>query len=318
MKISAVIINHNGEKFLENCINSVLAQQLKPLEVLVIDSCSTDASGSILKKYADLKVVLLKNNIGFGAAANIGIRKSFGDYILILNSDTRLQADFLLKLSAAAEKLDGTFGMFSGKLLRMQDENLADSAGQFIRRSLRPIERNYGKPDKGYASGQCFFACGAVMLLKRDMLESVKEQEQYFDEDLFMYFEDFDLGLRANALGWKCYYEPGAVAFHYRGGSERQQENKFFLFRKKNLQLKRHLLANRYLVLAKNAPFSLILRNLPFILLYEVFFWLYLLVFDIRVIPGMKKYFKLRRRMKEKGKQIRNKIMKTGIQKWII
>jgi len=81
-----------------------------------------------------------------------------------------------------------------------------------------------------------------------------------------MYFEDFDMGLRANATGWRCYYESKAVATHFRGGSDGKKGSKIFLFRKKSLELKRHLLANRYLVLAKNAPAGLIIRNLPFII----------------------------------------------------
>ncbi|MFH1074356.1 MAG: glycosyltransferase family 2 protein [Candidatus Firestonebacteria bacterium] len=318
MKVSAVIINHNGSEFLEKCVNSVLGQSLKPVEVMIIDSCSTDSSGDIIAKYGGLKVKILNNNIGFAAAANMGIRETSGDYVLILNSDTCLKDDFLLKLSEAAEKLDNSYGMLSGKLLRMQEESIVDSAGQFIRRTLRPIERNYGKDDKVYPSGQCFFPCGAVMLLKRKMLENVKFEEEYFDEDFFMYFEDFDLGFRANALGWKCCYESSAIAFHFRGGSDGKKGSKIFLFRKKSLELKRHLLANRYLVLTKNAPAGLIIRHLPYILIYELFFWIYLLIFDIRVISGMKKFFKLRSRMKEKGKIVRIKIMKAEVKKWII
>ncbi|OGF47927.1 MAG: hypothetical protein A2536_00105 [Candidatus Firestonebacteria bacterium RIFOXYD2_FULL_39_29] len=318
MKVTAVIINHNGAEFLEKCVNSVTAQVLKTFEIIIIDSFSSDDSAEILAKYGEFNIKKLSKNIGFAAAANIGIRESSGDHVLIMNSDTCLKNDFLEKLCGTAEKLDGTYGMFSGKLLRMQDENLVDSAGQFIRRTLRPIERNYGKADKAYPAGDCFFPCGAVMLLKREMLESVKFEEEYFDEDFFMYFEDFDMGLRANATGWRCYYESKAVATHFRGGSDGKKGSKIFLFRKKSLELKRHLLANRYLVLAKNAPAGLIIRNLPFIILYELLFWIYLIIFDIRVIPGMKKYFKLRNRMREKGKVVRTKIMKSEIKKWII
>lgn len=207
--------------------------------------------------------------------------------------------------------------MFSGKLLRQQDEKLVDSAGQFIRKTLRPVERNYGKPDENHPAGQVFSACGAVMFLKKELLEAIRFEKEYFDEDLFMYFEDFDLGLRANRLGWKCYYEPSAIAVHFRGGSDNEQKNKFFLFRKKPLFLKRHLLANRYLVLAKNATTGMLVRNLPFLLVYEVFFWLYLLIFDIKVILGMKKYFILRKRMILKGQILKDK-GDSEVVRWII
>ena len=318
MKVSAVIVNYNGALFLEKCINAVLEQSLRPAEVLLIDSCSTDTSLETAAKYPQCKLINMKTNIGFAAAANKGIKETSGDYVLLLNSDTCLKTDFLEKIGRTAEKLGAEYGLYSGKLLRMQDESTVDSAGQFIRSSLRPLERNYGKADKNYLSGDCFSVCGAVMFLKRELLESIKFKEEYFDEDFFMYFEDFDLGLRANALGWKCYYESTAVAFHFRGGSDWKKGNKFFLFRKKNLELKRHILANRYLVLTKNIPLPIILKNLPHIIVYEVFFWLYLLVFDIRVIPGMKKYFRLRALLKEKGKTTRTKIRKAEISKWII
>ncbi|MCX5777341.1 MAG: glycosyltransferase family 2 protein [Candidatus Firestonebacteria bacterium] len=319
MKIAVVIVNYNGKEFLEGCVTSVLEQSLKPSDILVIDAASKDSSKELLKKInKDVKVKFLTSNIGFAGAANIGIRETEGEYVLLLNSDTCLAAEFIFKIRAAAAKLDASYGMLSGKLLRMQDRKIVDSAGQFVRRSLRPLERNYGEPDKLYPAGQCFSACGAVMLLKREMLENVKYRDEYFDEDLFMYYEDFDLGLRANALGWKCYYEPEAVAVHYRGGSGVRQKSKSFLFRKKSLELKRHLLANRYLVLTKSIPAFLVLKNLPHLLAYEIIFWIYLLIFDIRVVAGMKKYFRLRRAMKEKGKLIRAAIAERELEKWFI
>src|SRR3989339_1389775 len=98
MKVSAVIINHNGAEFLGKCVDSILAQSLKPVEIMIIDSFSTDSSAEILAKYISLKVKKLDKNIGFAAAANMGIRESPGDYLLIMNSDTCLKADFLENL----------------------------------------------------------------------------------------------------------------------------------------------------------------------------------------------------------------------------
>lgn len=321
MKISAVIVNYNGEKFLRGCVASVFNQTQKPMEVTVIDCASTDGSRELLKglaeEFRELQTVLLNENAGYSAAANIGIRRMGGEMVLLLNSDVSLKPDFIEKLCKAAGAKDGAFGIFSGKLLRQQDENLVDSAGQFIHKTLRPVERNYGKPDENYPSGEVFSACGAVMLLNEKMLESLRYENEYFDEDLFMYYEDFDLGLRAARLGWKCYYEPAAVALHFRGGSDAGQKNKVFLFRQKPLELKRHLLANRYLVLTKNATAGILIRYLPFLIVYEVLFWLYLLVFDIKVIAGMKKYFKLRGKMKLKGKAFKDKGVKEII-RWVI
>lgn len=118
MKISAVIVNYNGERFLEACVASVFGQTEKPFEVTVIDSFSTDGSKALLKtlaeKFKEMQTVFINENAGYAAAANIGIRRMKGDYVLLLNSDTSLKTDFLEKLCKAAKEREILMECFPG------------------------------------------------------------------------------------------------------------------------------------------------------------------------------------------------------------
>ena len=90
MDISVIIVNYNVKDFLVQCLNSVhIALQGIDSEIIVIDNNSTDGSKEYFSdKYSDVHFDWLPNNIGFGAANNIGIQQSKGKYILLLNPDT--------------------------------------------------------------------------------------------------------------------------------------------------------------------------------------------------------------------------------------
>ncbi|MFH1825325.1 MAG: glycosyltransferase family 2 protein [Candidatus Firestonebacteria bacterium] len=320
MKISCVIVNYNCEKFLEKCIESVKNQTYNVCEIIVVDNFSTDCSVEFLKKkYSDLKIYFITENLGFCKSANFGLRNSSGDYILILNSDVVLAEDFIEKIINKLNSLKNDVGLITGKILRLTDKNVIDSTGQFISRFLKPIERGYGKLDKHiFKEGYVFSSCGAVSLYKKEMLEDIKINDEYFDEDFFMYYEDFDLGWRANLYGWKAYFEPKAVAFHYRSGSDAKNETRFFskrfLFTKKPFFIRKHILLNRYLVLLKNCSLKEFLSHLHYFLIYEFLFWIYIIIFDIKVGLSIINIFKLWKKILQKRKIIFSKrVMKDNI-----
>ncbi len=91
MKLSVVIPVHNAEKYLSNCLDSVLGQSMKDLEVICVDDASTDGSVSVIEEYCrkDSRVMLIKNkeNIFAGQCRNMGIEAAKGTYIHFLDSD---------------------------------------------------------------------------------------------------------------------------------------------------------------------------------------------------------------------------------------
>ncbi len=322
---SAVIINFNCARLLEACIKSVVEQTVKPLEIIIVDSASTDESAVILKEhFSGLKLVLLPENRGFTAAANAGLAVCAGEYILLLNSDVILD-----RLNVENIMRDGNFGaegagIFSGKLLKLGDETLLDSTGQFLSKALKPKERGYCRRDENrYQAGPVFTACGAAGMYSNLMLNDLKEEGNVFDESLFMYYEDLDLGMRANLLGWKAFFVPGAVAKHERGGSVKKEERslaRWYAFPGKPLGLRRALVRNRYLVLLKDFPLQLLLINFPVLLVYELAFLGYLFFFDIKASYGIIEAFKgagsalAKRRLLMK----RKKISGWELFKWIL
>ena len=88
-KVSVIIPVHNSEKYLLECLNSVINQTYKNLEIIVIDDKSTDNSIKIIKSIKDprIKLIELKENVGAGVARNKGIEKATGDYLCFLDSD---------------------------------------------------------------------------------------------------------------------------------------------------------------------------------------------------------------------------------------
>ena len=88
-KVSVIIPVHNSEKYILECLNSVINQTYKNLEIIVIDDKSTDNSVDLIKSINDprIKLIQLKENVGAGVARNKGIEISTGDYICFLDSD---------------------------------------------------------------------------------------------------------------------------------------------------------------------------------------------------------------------------------------
>jgi GT2 family glycosyltransferase len=118
------------------------------------------------------------------------------------------------------------------------------------------------------------------------MLVDIKLGSDYFDSDLRIFYEDLDIAWRAHKFGWKGYYIPGAIAYHIRGGTVRQGKgmNKRYArhFLSDNLHF--DLFKNRYLTIIKNETFLGFLLHLPFIVIYDIFLWSYLLIFKFSVV----------------------------------
>lgn len=85
--VSIVIANYNGEKFIEQCMDSLLSQTYKNIEIIVCDDNSKDNSVSILSKYDDIKILKNSTNLGAATARNKCIEESMGEYILIQDMD---------------------------------------------------------------------------------------------------------------------------------------------------------------------------------------------------------------------------------------
>jgi GT2 family glycosyltransferase len=180
-----------------------------------------------------------------------------GDYYLTLNPDVRLESQYIARLVEALERHAAGWG--TGKLLLMDaEENPTGkiySVGHAILRDGYFFNIGYGMTDEGqFEQGrEVFGAPGAAALYSAELIEAISQDGEFFDEQMFMYGEDTDVDWRARNHGWRCWYEPSAVACHR--GSEAERD------------LKDDAIVSRYRSVIKNArPRNLAMYNLPVIL----------------------------------------------------
>lgn len=98
-KVSVVVPVYNAEKYIGLCLNSLIHQKLKDIEIICVDDCSADTSLNVLEEYSKkdkrIKVIKFDKNKGVSAARNIGIKKAKSDYIVFVDSDDYIDLDFI-------------------------------------------------------------------------------------------------------------------------------------------------------------------------------------------------------------------------------
>ncbi len=98
IKISVIIPAYNSEEFITLCLNSIMSQTYKNIEIIVVDDCSKDNTVKIVKKLSKrIKVFSTKRNSKQGKARNIGIQNSTGDYLLFVDADDYISNDKIIE-----------------------------------------------------------------------------------------------------------------------------------------------------------------------------------------------------------------------------
>ncbi|MFH2136994.1 MAG: glycosyltransferase [Candidatus Omnitrophota bacterium] len=270
---------------------SALEELTIPLQkIYIIYDGTVSLSERILKSGLTQAVVWIRSasQVPITFEQNKVISQISQKYILLMNDDIIPDPYFLQFLISSLEQMNEV-GMGCGKLIRM-DKQTIDSAGQIISRSRRPIDRGYGEKDRGQfdTPGFVFGCCGAAVLYRRDMLQDISiSPGEYFDNEYNMFYDDLDISWRAQNQGWKAFYNPKAIAYHHRGLTAKINKPKLKFLEKYSFawlssRLKSDLVKNRYMTIIKNDNLKGFILNLPFIFLYDLKLWTYLLIFDLR------------------------------------
>lgn len=256
MDISIIIINWNGRGLLENCLQALEHQTLRPLEIIVVDNASTDDSVAWLQtQHPTVKLICNERNLGFAAANNQGWRVARGEAIALLNNDAWPEPTWLAHLVAPLTT-DARLGMVASKMVFAHQPNLINSVGIGIDRCGVVWDEGGGQgADEFLEPAEIFGPCAGAGLYRRALLDDVG----LFDEDFFAYLEDVDLAWRARWRGWRAGYAPTAIVHHVHSASFQEGS-----------ALKTFLLArNKIWVLVKNYPAPYVWLYLPLILLYD-------------------------------------------------
>lgn len=210
LKVSLIILNWNGKKWLDDCLNSCINQSYKNLEIIFADNNSSDDSVEYVRKnWPSIKLVVLDENYGFALGNNKAVEYASGEFIVFLNNDIKLYPDFVEKLVMSIEP--DTI-LIPKQLVGDFSKGEVDSK-IFMGNGVDIFGYPYGVVD--YSKQKVFYADGAALsIYKKDFLSLGG-----FDEKLFMFQEDIDLSWRARLIGIKIKTCPEAKLFHYSGGS---------------------------------------------------------------------------------------------------
>ncbi len=209
----AVIIPHSsGAALLERCLAALEHQTLSPHELIVVDGGSADGSRELLRtRYPRVILCEIGPGRGFAAAVNAGLRTASSELIALLNDDALADPGWLEALAAAAETHPEHHG-FASRMVTCDEPPRIDSAGLALTRGFGQLSIGAGAPDGPAFAGEreVLGPCAGAALYRRSLFDAIGE----FDEDLFMYWEDYDIALRAQAAGFSALYVGGARVRH--------------------------------------------------------------------------------------------------------
>jgi GT2 family glycosyltransferase len=225
MALSIIIVSFNTKDLLQKCLQSVF-QQTKGIdfELIVVDNHSTDGSPEMVKKkFPQVKLIENKTNLGFAQANNQGIKKGKGEYLLLLNSDTKIKSNALEKLVSLARKKKD-LGIAGPRLLNL-DGTPQPSTGSFYTLPITFISLFRGDRYLRQSPSQTKkvdWVMGACFLIKREVTKKVG----YLDEKFFMYVEEMEYCYRAQKAGFEVYFFPQAEVYHLERGSSPEGKQK--------------------------------------------------------------------------------------------
>ena len=238
--VSVIIISYNTKRILHDCLESVFKQSKNvELEVIVVDNASDDNSQDMIKsEFPSVILIENKQNLGFSRANNLGIRRSQGRYVCLINSDVIILQNCLQSLILFMDK-NPRIGMSGPKILN-SNYTLQPSCRRFPSlwnnlcqalwlNKLFPRSAFFSEPFMRYwahdTERRVDVISGCFWVLRRKGLETVG----LLDEDFFIYGEDIDWCKRFNNAGWDVVFYPRAEAIHFGGASSSHEPVRFYI-----------------------------------------------------------------------------------------
>ncbi len=235
--VSIIMLNRNGKHNLEILMNSFREKQFyNNFEIICVDNASSDDSIEYLESWSQefsIKVIRNQINMSFSAANNLGVQNASGEYLLFLNNDTEVTDGWLDELLIAMKKAEhpGAIGakliypkipegtVNEGKSFSIQHNGIAfrDS----IREKayfIQPYNMGNGETDCDHGTELVERACvtAAVLMMTRAAFDEIGG----FDERYVYGYEDVDICLKLVKAGYKNYYCPTCLVYHYEFGTQ--------------------------------------------------------------------------------------------------
>lgn len=308
--VSVSIVTYNSAADIASCLDAVMLQSQPIQSIIVVDNASSDSSVALVKERMNgiVPIVLMENKInnGFAGGQNQAIAASDSDYVLVLNPDVVLDADYIMHLVDRL-KIDPFGGSATGLLSLKSNPSIVDSTGLHMGGNRHAIDRGAGQPvDQWLVSGEVFGVSGAAAIYSRRMIDDISLEGEFFDEQFFAYKEDVDVAWRARLLGWTAYYVPASKAIHARGW---QKEGR----RSVPLFVRQHSYVNQIYMIVKNEQLGWHwLRLAPTLVAREISKVIYIVLRERDLMRSWKLIFGFLPHMYRKRKLLHDKVKKVN------
>lgn len=236
VSVSVIIVNYNGEKFIKECVDSVLASKFRGFETVLVDNASTDGSYEYLKRTYGKKIVLLRSDkqLYFTGGCNFGAKKARGEKLIFLNSDTIVTPSWIEEIvrfvgdnkkwiaQPKILKINSNFQIpNSNEIPKSKFQNRTDNAGTNYSFWGIARGRGYGEEDRGqYDKNEEVEVCaGTCFMIDKKFFWDLGGFDEYYKYQ----YEDVDLNLRAKKQGGRSFLCYKSVIYH--AGSSTFKEN---------------------------------------------------------------------------------------------
>ena len=225
-EVGVVVVTYSPGPTLDAFLDTLEKATTRPVGVVLADNGSTDGAPERAARRPGVELVRTGGNLGYGRAANLGVLRAPGDWVVVANPDLRWDPGALDTMLDAVERWPRA-GVL-GPAILSPDRTLYPSAralpslGRGIAHALlgwwwpsNPWTAAYRRERGAPAEGEAGWLSGSCLLLRREAFAAVGG----FDPAYFMYFEDLDLCERVCRAGWQVVYVPTAVVTHEGGAS---------------------------------------------------------------------------------------------------
>lgn len=207
--VAVIVLNWNGAALTQRCLDSLTKLNSQPDLIVVVDNGSTEQLNLIHRLSPPVTLLRSPTNLGFGGGVNLGIQQAFKNpairFVWILNNDTVVAAESLDELLKACHQPH--VGMAGARMMRLDTMSQIENRGI----ALSSWGLAWNIVDE---TTPCSVLSAGSILARRDMLEQVSPDGEYFDPHFFLYMEDVDFGLRVLKRGWKQVIAEKAVVWH--------------------------------------------------------------------------------------------------------
>jgi len=233
-ELSIILVNYNGIADTKECIISIKKYVKVPCEIIIVDNGSKRNEAILLQKeYPEILCIRSEKNLGFAGGNNLGIQKSHGKNIMLLNNDTIVKdnsIEFLINRLNSNLKI----GAVSSKIKFAYFPDIIQFAGitPLSKITFRNKTIGNGETDKGQYNNPhpIPYLHGAAMMIKREIIEKAGLMPDIY----FLYYEELDWSVRIRESGYLLYYEPRCTVFHKESRSTGKKSPLYYYYYTRN------------------------------------------------------------------------------------